>query len=182
MAGDALVCSSPALLPNREFPRDGGRRSRLQLPGIDDEQVEAKVMTNQRGKNNKDNHRRIKKKVSILTSEQIDYVDWKDASLLRRFVSDRSKIRSRRVTGNSTRQQKMCADAIKIAREMALLPYSTRVTTQRSSRGERDRGRQPNSMSRSSGSSRVDGADTSDVDFESSEATQADRRSAEAKR
>lgn len=89
----------------------------------------------------KDNGRRVKKKVSILTSEQIDYVDWKDVNLLRRFLSERSKIRARRVTGNSTQQQKMVADAIKIAREMALVPYTNRVTTQRSGRGDRDRDR-----------------------------------------
>ena len=87
----------------------------------------------------KDSGRRVKKKVSILTAEQIEYVDWKDAGLLRRFLSERSKIRARRVTGNSTQQQKMVADAIKIAREMALVPYANRVTTQRSGRGDRER-------------------------------------------
>ncbi len=93
-----------------------------------------------RGKN-KDNNRRAKKKVSILTTEQLDYVDWKDVNLLRRFVSERSKIRARRVTGNNAQQQKLCADAVKVAREMALIPYATRVTTQRSNRSDRDRGR-----------------------------------------
>lgn len=87
----------------------------------------------------KDTGRRVKKKVSILTAEQIEYVDWKDANLLRRFLSERSKIRARRVTGNNTQQQKMVADAIKIAREMALVPYANRVTTQRSGRGDRER-------------------------------------------
>lgn len=93
----------------------------------------------QRGKN-KDNNRRAKKKISVLSTESIQYVDWKDANLLRRFVSERGKIRARRVTGNNTQQQKLVADAIKVAREMALVPYANRVTTQRSSRGERDRG------------------------------------------
>lgn len=88
----------------------------------------------------KDSGRRVKKKVSILSSEQIEYVDWKDAGLLRRFLSERSKIRARRVTGNNSQQQKMVADAVKIAREMALVPYANRVTTQRSGRGERERG------------------------------------------
>lgn len=88
----------------------------------------------------KDSGRRVKKKVSILSSEQIEYVDWKDAGLLRRFLSERSKIRARRVTGNNTQQQKMVADAIKVAREMALVPYANRVTTQRSGRGDRERG------------------------------------------
>ena len=91
-----------------------------------------------RGKN-KDNNRRAKKKVSVLSTESIDYVDWKDANLLRRFMSERAKIRARRVTGNNSQQQKMVADAIKVAREMALVPYASRVTTQRSGRGDRDR-------------------------------------------
>lgn len=80
---------------------------------------------------NRDINRRAKKKISVLTSEKIEYVDWKDVNLLRRFMSERAKIRSRRVTGNNAQQQKLVADAIKIAREMALVAYSNRVTTQR---------------------------------------------------
>ena len=91
--------------------------------------------------------RRGKKKVSILTQEKIEYVDWKDVNLLRRFISDRAKIRARRVTGNSTQQQRDVAMAIKNAREMALLPYTNRVTTQRGGRGgdrrQRDDDRRP---------------------------------------
>ena len=89
-----------------------------------------------RGKN-KDNARRSKKKVSLLTQERIDYVDYKDINLLRRFMSDRAKIRARRVTGNDAQQQAEIAKAIKNAREMALLPYTNRVTTQRGGRGDR---------------------------------------------
>ena len=91
--------------------------------------------------------RRGKKKISILTQEKIEYVDWKDVNLLRRFVSDRAKIRARRVTGNSAQQQRDVAMAIKNAREMALLPYENRVTTQRGGRGgdrrHRDDARRP---------------------------------------
>lgn len=86
----------------------------------------------------KDNGRKFKKKVSVLNSEKIEYVDWKDVNLLRRFVSDRAKIRARRVTGNNVQQQRAVAMAIKNAREMALIPYANRVTTQRGGRG-RDR-------------------------------------------
>jgi small subunit ribosomal protein S18 len=90
---------------------------------------------------NKDNARRAKKKTSILTIEGVEYVDWKDVNLLRRFMSDRSKVRARRVTGNDAQQQKEIARAIKNAREMALLPYVTRITQQRGPRGDRgDRG------------------------------------------
>lgn len=94
-----------------------------------------------RGKINKNDSRRNKKKTSVLATEKIEYVDWKDVNLLRRFVSERSKIRARRVSGNNAQQQKMVADAIKIAREMALIPYASRVTSQRGGRGDRgDRG------------------------------------------
>jgi small subunit ribosomal protein S18 len=89
-----------------------------------------------RGKNT-DNSRRAKKKVSILTSEKVEYVDYKDVNLLKRFTSDRAKIRARRVTGNDSQQQSAIAMAIKNAREMALLPYANRVTQARSNRGER---------------------------------------------
>jgi small subunit ribosomal protein S18 len=95
----------------------------------------------------KDAGRKFKKKISILNSENVEYVDWKDVNLLRRFVSDRAKVRARRVTGNDVQQQREIARAIKNAREMALIPYANRVTTQRGGRGGRgdrdgdDRGR-----------------------------------------
>ncbi|MCL7428215.1 30S ribosomal protein S18 [Streptomyces sp. YS415] len=56
----------------------------------------------------------------------IEYVDYKGTDLLRKFVSDRGKIRSRRVTGVSAQQQRQIARAVKNAREMALLPYASR--------------------------------------------------------
>ncbi len=89
-----------------------------------------------RGKN-KDNSRRAKKKISVLTQDKITYVDYKDVNLLRRFISERAKIRARRVTGNSAQQQQEIAMAIKNAREMALIPYTNRVTTQRGGKGDR---------------------------------------------
>src|SRR5438552_11483833 len=94
-----------------------------------------------KGKGAAADRRRVpKKKTSILTSERIDWVDYKDVNLLRRFMSERAKIRARRVTGNSQQQQVAVARAIRIAREMALLPYSVRQVTQRSKGGRRDRG------------------------------------------
>jgi len=86
-----------------------------------------------------DRRRPQKKKVSILNTEQVDWIDYKDVNLLRRFMSERAKIRARRVTGNSTQQQREVARAIRVAREMALLPYSVRQVTQRKG-GRRDRG------------------------------------------
>ncbi len=94
----------------------------------------------QRGQKPTKDVRRGKKKISILSSEKIEYVDWKDANLLRRFVSERAKIKARRVNGNNTQQQKLVADAIKVAREMALIPYANRVTTQRTNRDRGERG------------------------------------------
>src|SRR4051794_23256968 len=83
--------------------------------------------------------RPIKKKTSILITESIDWIDYKDVNLLRRFMSERAKDRARRVTGNTQQQQVAVARAIRVAREMALLPYSVRQVTQRS-KGRRDRG------------------------------------------
>lgn len=75
--------------------------------------------------------RKYKKKTSALITERVIYVDYKDVDLLSRFMSDRAKIRNRRVSGNDVQQQREVANAIKVAREMALLPYARRVSTQR---------------------------------------------------
>ena len=64
----------------------------------------------------------------FLGGETLSYaekIDYKDTALLRKFISDRGKIRARRVTGVSTQEQRKIARAVKNAREMALLPYST---------------------------------------------------------
>lgn len=65
-------------------------------------------------------------RVNPLDKAGITYIDYKDTELLRKFISDRGKIRSRRVTRVSARQQRQLARAIKNAREMALLPYGSR--------------------------------------------------------
>ena len=91
-----------------------------------------------RREKNRDNARRSKKKVSALTIAKVDYVDYKDTDLLRKFVSDRAKIKARRVSGNDARQQRVIARAIKNARERALIPYTSRVTTQRRDRRHDD--------------------------------------------
>ena len=57
------------------------------------------------------------------TRINVDEIDYKDLTLLRRFLSDRGKVRSRRVTGLSRRHQQQLALAVKRAREIALLPY-----------------------------------------------------------
>jgi small subunit ribosomal protein S18 len=84
------------------------------------------------------NAKKFKKKTSILLTDKIEYIDYKDVNLLTRFVSDRSKIRNRRVTGNTVQQQREIANAIKNSREMALIPYTKRVAQTRTSRPSRD--------------------------------------------
>jgi len=69
--------------------------------------------------------RKPKKKQNPLKSAGVDKVDYKDVNVLRKFISDRGKIRARRVTGNCTQHQRDVAKAIKNAREMALLPYTS---------------------------------------------------------
>ena len=65
-------------------------------------------------------------KKNPLKAEGIEKVDYKDTKTLRLFISDRGKIRSRRVTGLTPQQQRQVATAVKNAREMALLPFTTR--------------------------------------------------------
>ncbi len=96
--------------------------------------------------------KKFKKKVCVFCKEGATWTDYKDVTLLRRFMSDRAKIRARRVSGNCAQHQRDIAEAIKTARELALLPYATRVTSSRGGgrgggRGERgdrgDRGDRP---------------------------------------
>ena len=79
-----------------------------------------------REKEEKPWQKKQKRKVCIFCKERASYVDYKDVMTLRKFVSDRGKIRARRVTGNCVQHQRDVATAIKNAREMALLPYSSR--------------------------------------------------------
>jgi small subunit ribosomal protein S18 len=87
----------------------------------------------------KEINKKFKKKTSVLVTDKVDFIDYKDVNLLNRFVSDRSKIRNRRVTGNTVQQQRDIANAVKNAREMALLPYTKRVSQTRAGRPPRDR-------------------------------------------
>ena len=87
--------------------------------------------TRERTPKGKDAGKKFKKKVCIFCKDKVDYVDYKDVNLLRRFMSDRAKIRARRVSGNCAQHQREVASAIKTAREVALLPYTVRVTSSR---------------------------------------------------
>ena len=88
-----------------------------------------------RRRSSKDAPRKVKKKVCIFCAERIAWVDYKDVNLLRRFMSERGKIRARRVTGNCQQHQRDVAIAIKTSRELALLPYTQRTMTERGPRG-----------------------------------------------
>jgi len=88
-----------------------------------------------------------KKKVSPIVKDKIEYDDYKDVNLLRAFISDRAKIRGQRVSGNNRQQQRDVAKAIRLARELALIPYHQRVVSQR--KGDRRRGRPDRDDSRS---------------------------------
>ncbi|GHF62932.1 hypothetical protein GCM10010218_50570 [Streptomyces mashuensis] len=72
-----------------------------------------------------------------LDAAGITYIDYKDTDLLRKFISDRGKIRSRRVTGVTVQQQRRLARAIRNAREMALLPYSAGPAAGRAASGRK---------------------------------------------
>jgi small subunit ribosomal protein S18 len=67
--------------------------------------------------------KRPKRKVCYFTVQKIEYIDYKNVALLRRFVTDRGKILPRRTTGTSAKYQRQLAVAIKRAREIALLPF-----------------------------------------------------------
>ena len=114
----------------------------------------------ERAPKGKDSGKKFKKKVCIFCAQGATYVDYKDVNLLRRYMSDRAKIRARRVSGNCAQHQRDVAVAIKTARELALLPYTVRVTSSRGGgrpggrgdrddrgpRGDRDRDREPTEL------------------------------------
>jgi len=117
------------------------------------------------------NPRKYKKKTSALITEKVEYVDYKDVDLLSRFMSDRAKIRNRRVSGNDVQQQREVANAIKVAREMGLLPYAKRVASTRTGGrregrdGGRDGGREGRDGRRDEASTETaDGAAVDSVD------------------
>ncbi|MGB8402947.1 MAG: 30S ribosomal protein S18 [Mycobacterium sp.] len=62
---------------------------------------------------------------NLLDNLGVDHLDYKDTAKVRQFISERGKIRSRRVTGLTVQQQRQVATAIKNAREMALIPYTS---------------------------------------------------------
>mgnify|MGYP001229522666 CR=1 FL=1 len=69
--------------------------------------------------------RNKRRKVCYFTVNKIEYIDYKDVETLKKFISERGKILPRRVTGTRAKYQRMLTKAIKRARQMALLPYTT---------------------------------------------------------
>jgi small subunit ribosomal protein S18 len=97
-------------------------------------------MTSKKNKirNAREANRKFKKKANPLAIEKVVFIDYKDVSLLQRFMTDRSKIRGQRMSGANVQQQRELATAIKNAREMALLPYTKRTVSTRAPRVGRD--------------------------------------------
>jgi small subunit ribosomal protein S18 len=88
-----------------------------------------------------DTRRGAKKKPCSFCQHGVGSVDYKDLAQLRKYISDRGKIRGRKVSGNCQQHQRDVTDSIKTARELALLPYTQRtVTERRGGRGRDDRG------------------------------------------
>jgi len=69
--------------------------------------------------------KRPHRKVCAFCVEKVDHIDYKEVSRLRRYVSERGKILPRRVTGTCAKHQRPLTDALKRARSIALLPYTT---------------------------------------------------------
>jgi ribosomal protein S18 len=88
-----------------------------------------------------DIRRGAKKKPCSFCQHGVDRVDYKDLAQLRKYISDRGKIRGRKVSGNCQQHQRDVSDAIKTARELALLPYTQRTVTERRGGRGRDGGR-----------------------------------------
>ncbi|HQU25803.1 MAG TPA: 30S ribosomal protein S18 [Acidimicrobiales bacterium] len=90
-----------------------------------------------------DTRRGVKKKPCAFCQHGVAHVDYKDLAQLRKYISDRGKIRGRKVSGNCQQHQRDVSEAIKTARELALLPYTQRTVTERRGRGGGRGGRPP---------------------------------------
>ncbi len=71
-------------------------------------------------------YRPFRKRICRFCVKKIDYVDYKDTSLLKSYVTDRGKILSNKITGNCAKHQRILSRAIKRARYIGLLPFTTR--------------------------------------------------------
>jgi small subunit ribosomal protein S18 len=119
-------------------PRRRAARTHRRIPTED-------LSTVAKQRNRKPARRRDKKggpgsgrrKPCLFCKDKVEQVDYKDVATLRKFISERGKIRSRRITGACRRHQSQVARAVKRARELALLPYVAEARDERGDRGER---------------------------------------------
>ncbi len=116
--GDEPSSAAPTAEPKPKKPRKSEAEAQ---PAMDD--AEAAMMEEKDEPREPRVRRRGRTKVSYLTINKIDVVDYKDVAMLRRFLTERGKILPRRQTGNTAKQQRMISRSIKRAREMALLPF-----------------------------------------------------------
>jgi small subunit ribosomal protein S18 len=79
-----------------------------------------------REKDDKAWQKKGKRKFCVFCKDKVEWVDYKDVATLRKCTSERGKLRARRVTGTCVQHQRDVAKAVKNAREMALMPYSSR--------------------------------------------------------
>ncbi|HEY3317746.1 MAG TPA: 30S ribosomal protein S18 [Coriobacteriia bacterium] len=84
--------------------------------------------------------RKPKRRYCVFCKDHVEYVDYKDTQLLRKFMTDRGKIKPRRVSGNCAQHQHQVAIAIKRAREVALVPYAVPVVSSKTEGKGRGRG------------------------------------------
>ncbi|MCX7714160.1 MAG: 30S ribosomal protein S18 [Clostridia bacterium] len=70
-------------------------------------------------------NKRVKKKVCVFCVDKVDCIDYKDTAKLRRFITERAKIVPRRISGNCAKHQRQLTEAIKRARHIALLPFTS---------------------------------------------------------
>jgi small subunit ribosomal protein S18 len=75
--------------------------------------------------------RKPRRKYCTFCKDKVEYIDYKDANMLRKYMTDRGKIKPRRVTGTCAQHQHQLSMAIKRAREMALVPYTVPVISGR---------------------------------------------------
>ncbi len=124
----------------------------------------------------KDTRPRGKKKICIFCKDKTEWVDYKDVNVLRRFMSDRGKIRARRVSGNCAQHQRDVQVAIKTARELALLPYTQRTVSERGPGrgGPRGGGRRDDARAESEAPALADESPVDDLDDDLPDPAEAD--------
>jgi small subunit ribosomal protein S18 len=86
--------------------------------------VSAKAKSKIRAKKARKKKKKLRKKVCRLTVDRVVHISYKDVAMLKHYITERGKIIPRRITGASAKHQRMLTHAIKLARQIALLPYS----------------------------------------------------------